>query len=183
MDEEFLINFGSLLNGAMVTYSFRCFWYITLLLLFLLSTGCRTDQHERTTEAAQSQNKSAGSHTKHHRHHRHNQKSAENKYQAQESLTTTDAQIGDVPAKVLEVLDYIRQNGRAPNGYVGGRTFGNFENHLPKTDASGRRIRYQEWDVNPKIKGQNRGVERLVTGSDNRAYFTRDHYNSFIEIK
>ncbi|GAA4456561.1 hypothetical protein GCM10023189_26020 [Nibrella saemangeumensis] len=90
---------------------------------------------------------------------------------------------GNIPAKVYEVLRYVRTNNRAPEGYVGGRRFGNFENHLPRLDVSGRRINYQEWDVNPKREGRNRGAERLVTGSDGRAWYTRDHYNSFVEVK
>lgn len=69
------------------------------------------------------------------------------------------------------------------DGYVGGRRFGNFEGHLPRQDLSGRRIDYQEWDVNPKVQGKNRGTERLVTGSDGRSWYTNDHYNTFIEVK
>lgn len=88
-----------------------------------------------------------------------------------------------IPAKVREVLAYVREHKRAPAGYVGGRKFGNYENHLPKTTPQGQRIQYQEWDVNPKKENQNRGAERLVTGSDERAWYTRDHYNSFVEVK
>lgn len=86
------------------------------------------------------------------------------------------------PAKVYEVLAYIRKHDRAPEGYIGGRRFGNYEKHLPQTTDGGRRIEYREWDVNPKRKGKNRGAERLVTGSDGRAWYTRDHYNSFTEV-
>lgn len=86
-----------------------------------------------------------------------------------------------IPPKVWEVLDYIRTNNRAPKGYVGGRKFGNYESRLPKMNRQGQRIEYREWDVNPKQA--NRGAERLVTGSDDRAWYTRDHYNSFIEVK
>ncbi len=87
-----------------------------------------------------------------------------------------------VPTKVHEVLAYIRKYDRAPNGYVGGRKFGNFEKHLPQTTSNGKRIQYREWDVNPKREGKNRGAERLVTGSDGRVWYTRDHYNSFAEV-
>ncbi len=80
-----------------------------------------------------------------------------------------------IPQKVYEVLAYIRENDKAPSGYVGGRTFYNREGLLPKN------TKYREWDVNPKIKGKNRGAERLVT-SDQKAYYTSDHYNSFTEI-
>lgn len=87
-----------------------------------------------------------------------------------------------IPQKVNEVLKYIRENNAAPDGYVGGRKFGNYENLLPKKDNNGRRINYQEWDVNPKKEGRNRGAERLITGSDGKAYFTKNHYKSFVEI-
>ena len=88
-----------------------------------------------------------------------------------------------IPPKVREVLAYVREHNRAPAGYVGGRKFGNYENHLPKTTPQGQRIQYQEWDVNPKKENQNRGAERLITGSGGRAWYTRDHYNSFVEVK
>jgi ribonuclease T1 len=88
----------------------------------------------------------------------------------------------NIPKKVYDVLKYVRENNTAPDGYVGGRKFGNFENLLPKKDENGRRINYQEWDVNPKQQGRNRGVERLITGSGGKVYFTKNHYKSFVEI-
>src|SRR5262249_14281556 len=87
-----------------------------------------------------------------------------------------------VPDKVARVLEHIDKYGRAHKGYVGGRTFGNREKRLPRSDQAGKPIRYQEWDVNPKIRGKNRGAERLVTGSDGSAYYTSDHYKTFIKI-
>lgn len=84
-----------------------------------------------------------------------------------------------IPKKVYEIRDFIKINGVAKEGYVGGRKFKNLENILPKTDESGQKIFYQEWDVNPKKKGRNRGKERLITSSNGKAYFTRDHYKSF----
>lgn len=122
---------------------------------------------------------------------RQNQKT-EQSYKAPELNKTSEAkidiqeeQVGDqsvIPSKVYQVLKYIRENGSAPNGYVGGRKFGNYENLLPKKEPNGRRINYQEWDVNPKKQGKNRGAERLITGSDGKAYFTNNHYKSFVEI-
>jgi len=50
---------------------------------------------------------------------------------------------------------------------------------LPKSDASGRPITYREYDVNPRQPGVNRGPERLVVGSNGRAYYTADHYRTF----
>jgi len=86
------------------------------------------------------------------------------------------------PPYVLEVLRYVRANGTAPDGYVGGREFQNREKRLPAQTPAGERIRYSEWDVYPKVKGQNRGPERLVTGSDRSAWYTADHYKSFLFI-
>ena len=88
-----------------------------------------------------------------------------------------------VPAKVAKVLRYVDEHDKAMPGYEGGRNFGNFEKRLPQTDKKNRRIRYREWDVNPLRKGVNRGAERLVTGSDGGAYYTKDHYKSFIKIR
>ena len=89
----------------------------------------------------------------------------------------------NIPAKVVEVLKYIKANGSAMDGYVGGREFTNRQNVLPINNTSGTRIRYQEWDVNPKVQGQNRGTQRLCTGDDGRSWYTSDHYKSFTEIK
>jgi len=84
-------------------------------------------------------------------------------------------------------LNHIKANGSAPPGYKGGRTFQNDGRGggqvLSKTDASGNPITYQEWDIKPKVPGVNRGSERIVTGSDGKAYFTSDHYTSFTELK
>jgi guanyl-specific ribonuclease Sa len=88
-----------------------------------------------------------------------------------------------IPQKVYEVLKYIRANHKAMNRYVGGRVFTNRENIVPQMDSKGNPITYQEWDVNPKIQGQNRGTERILTGSDGRAWYTDDHYQSFKEIR
>jgi ribonuclease T1 len=66
-----------------------------------------------------------------------------------------------------------QRRGEPLPGYVGGRVFENRELRLPKG-------RYREYDVNPKIRGRNRGPERLVierrTG---KAYYTQDHYRTF----
>lgn len=116
-----------------------------------------------------------------------NDKKKKNKYKGNKSAADDsvkpEAAQSAVPQKVIEVLEYIRKNGEAMDGYVGGRTFQNRERLLDAKDANGKKIMYREWDVNPKIQGKNRGAERLVTGSDGRAYFTNDHYQSFVEIK
>ena len=48
---------------------------------------------------------------------------------------------------------------------------------------NGNRIEYKEWDVNPKKPGKNRGAERLITGDNRSAYYTKDHYKTFIQFK
>jgi ribonuclease T1 len=88
-----------------------------------------------------------------------------------------------VPEKVGKVLQYVDEHGKAMPGYEGGRNFGNFEKLLPAADKNDKKIRYQEWDVNPHRPGVNRGAERLVTGSDGSAYYSKDHYKSFIKIR
>src|SRR5262249_19283337 len=88
-----------------------------------------------------------------------------------------------VPAKVGKVLKYVDEHDKAPDGYEGGRHFGNFEKRLPEKDAKGKAIKYREWDVNPLKKGVNRGPERLVTGSDGSAHYTEDHYRTFKKIR
>lgn len=89
----------------------------------------------------------------------------------------------DIPQKAIVVLNYIREHHQAPEGFVGGRTFGNYEKNLPMFDKSDKKITYQEWDINKKEQGKNRGAQRLVTGSDGRAWYTADHYETFTEIK
>ena len=88
-----------------------------------------------------------------------------------------------VPAKVATVLHHIDTNHKSPAGYQGGRGFHNEEKRLPQKDKQGNAVTYQEWDVNPKVQGVNRGGERLVTGSDGSAYYTSDHYRTFTKIR
>lgn len=82
-----------------------------------------------------------------------------------------------VPKKVYDVLSMLQERkGVALPGYVGGRSFENRERRLPAG-------RYREYDVNPKVAGKNRGPERLVIEQrTGKAYYTRDHYRSFVLI-
>jgi guanyl-specific ribonuclease Sa len=90
-------------------------------------------------------------------------------------------------AKVDPVVAYVLARGEPMPEYVGGREFRNLGLDggavLPRTDDRGRPIRYREWDVNRKVPGRNRGAERLITGSDGRVYYTRDHYETFQRIR
>lgn len=88
-----------------------------------------------------------------------------------------------MPSYVMEVLEHVESTGKPLKNYVGGRTFQNREKRLPKTGDDGKKLKYKEWDVHKKVKGKNRGAERLVTGSDGSAYYTKDHYKTFKQIK
>lgn len=104
--------------------------------------------------------------------------------EAQPPAQVQQAPPGDpIPAPVRQTLAYVREHGYAPPGHVGGRVFGNYEGVLPRQDDRRKRIAYREWDVHPKAEGRNRGAERLVTGSDGRAWYTADHYRTFVEVK
>ena len=95
----------------------------------------------------------------------------------------TGAEPSEIPQSAEDVLNYVQANGgEPPPGYVGGRTFGNYEGMLPSEDPAGNPITYQEYDVNPYQEGVNRGAERLVVGSDGSAYYTSNHYVSFAPI-
>ncbi len=84
-----------------------------------------------------------------------------------------------IPKAAFDMWDYVKKNHRAPKGYVGGREFKNRERLLKQKNQYGKYIRYQEWDIYPKRQGRNRGAERLVTGDDESAWYTGDHYASF----
>lgn len=92
-----------------------------------------------------------------------------------------------VPAKVEAVLKAIDETGQAPPGYIGGGPYHNSgrkgEQLLPKVDREGDPIAYRVWDVNPEVAGRGRGAERLVTGSDDSAYYTPDDYRTFAAIR
>jgi guanyl-specific ribonuclease Sa len=92
-----------------------------------------------------------------------------------------------VPQKAQDVLKQIDegkwpQAANAP-GTKGGRPYLNTDQHLPTTDASGKPITYQEWDVNPRVPGHGRGDERIVTGSDGSAWYSPDHYATFQRLR
>jgi ribonuclease T1 len=86
-------------------------------------------------------------------------------------------QTQEVPQNARDLLQTIQgRHGEPPPGYVGGRTFHNRERHLPKG-------RYREYDVNPKLRGLPRGRERIVIEErTGKAYYTRDHYRTFVPM-
>jgi ribonuclease T1 len=87
----------------------------------------------------------------------------------------TDTPDPAIPAKALQVLQTVRQTGQPPEGYVGGRTFENHEGHLP---AGGD---YREFDVDPHNGPRN--AERLIVEwNTKKAWYTGDHYQTFIPV-
>jgi len=95
-----------------------------------------------------------------------------------ESPLLDDHRTKEAPQKARDLLQTIRERrGEAPPGYVGGRTFHNRERRLPKG-------RYREYDVNPKLPGRPRDGERIVIEQGTgKAYYTADHYRTFIPIE
>lgn len=89
----------------------------------------------------------------------------------------------NIPEAAYQVLNFVLINGSSPEGYSGGKTFYNREKRLPREDLNGIKISYKEWDIYPKIPGKLRGPERLVTGDDGSAWYTADHYLTFVQIK
>jgi ribonuclease T1 len=83
----------------------------------------------------------------------------------------------EVPAHARELLAEVeRRHGEPPPGYVGGRRFENRERRLPRGV-------YREYDVHPKVPGQDRGPERIVIEQrTGKAWYTGDHYRSFVPL-
>ena len=83
----------------------------------------------------------------------------------------------DPPQKAKDLLEAIQQHeGKALPGYIGGGVFQNRERRLPHGH-------YREYDVNPKIRGRSRDAERIVIEQDTgKAYYTDDHYRTFIPL-
>jgi ribonuclease T1 len=81
------------------------------------------------------------------------------------------------PQKAYDLLAELeRREGKPLRGYVGGQIFQNRERRLPQG-------RYREYDVDRKIPGRSRGSERLVIEqATGKAYYTGDHYRSFVPL-
>jgi guanyl-specific ribonuclease Sa len=83
-----------------------------------------------------------------------------------------------IPQKALDTLKEVRETGKVPAGYEGGRVYKNIEGRLPSGGT------YREYDVDPKPSAGARNAERIVVDqASGRAWYTSDHYASFSEIK
>jgi len=83
---------------------------------------------------------------------------------------------GLVPKKAYQVLAIVRQTGHAPEGYVGGRVFQNREHRLPVEGD------YREFDVDPH-EGNRNSQRIIVEWETKKAWYTGDHYQTFIPMR
>ena len=104
--------------------------------------------------------------------------------------STEDVTEGDsetkIPQKARDALEKIDKD---PDAYLEDYN-GNYpfkdqpnkakrETKIPNPNVAS----YKEWDINPYKYGQNRGTERVVTGSDGSAWYTPDHYKTWYQIR
>jgi guanyl-specific ribonuclease Sa len=80
-----------------------------------------------------------------------------------------------VPLKALRVLEIVRSTGSPPPGYVGGTVFQNREGQLPEAGN------YREFDVDPHY-GQRNPERIIVDWRTKQAWYTGDHYRTFIPL-
>jgi ribonuclease T1 len=80
-----------------------------------------------------------------------------------------------VPQKALDVLAMVRNTGQPPPGYVGGTVFQNREGRLPDGGD------YREFDVDPHY-GQRNAERIIVDWRTKQAWYTGDHYRTFIPL-
>ncbi len=89
---------------------------------------------------------------------------------------------GEVPDKAKNIAEQVKNNnGTPPKGYKGGKTYKN----IPKEGAQKlpEGVNYKEYDINPYVKGQNRGGERIIIGDDGSVWYTNNHYDTFTRIE
>ncbi|MBD3779994.1 MAG: ribonuclease, partial [Micrococcales bacterium] len=93
---------------------------------------------------------------------------------------------GPVPENAWTTFGRVQTKGSPLPGFKGGSSYRNTgqagSQALPRSTGGGDPITYREWDINPNVKGVDRGPERIVTGSDGSAYYTNDHYGSFTQF-
>ena len=85
-------------------------------------------------------------------------------------------------ARAQKVVDHILRKKSPPHGYKGGRFYKNENMKLPVKGSQGKSLTYREYDTHPRVKGINRGNERIVIGSDGRIWYTHDHYKTFTQM-
>ncbi|MFR3730676.1 ribonuclease domain-containing protein [Lacrimispora sp.] len=87
-----------------------------------------------------------------------------------------------IPEKAKNIAAQVKaKNGAPPKGYKGEEIYQN----MPKEGAQKlpEGINYKEYDINPYVKGQNRGTERIIVGNDGSVWYTNNHYDTFTKIE
>jgi|GEM_PF-6454276 len=97
--------------------------------------------------------------------------------------------LDDLPANVQDAYARYQKGGWKGNtsgqtpGTKAGRTWGNKNAQLPTTDVQGNPLHYKEFDVNNKIQGLKRDMERFVRCDETgTVYYTSQHYNTLVEV-
>ena len=86
-----------------------------------------------------------------------------------------------ISQQALNTLNYIQaNNGSAPPGYHSG-SYAN--DGRGGTTTLPQDAPYYEYDIYPYIPGVNRGGERIVIGGSGTAWYTPDHYITFIRME
>lgn len=95
----------------------------------------------------------------------------------------SSCEVTNIPRAAYMALLYYEKNRQAPANFIPVRRFiGSKKENLPREDESGAPITYVESDIFPNIEGVNRGVQRIVIGSNGITYYTEDHYVTFVRI-
>lgn len=83
-----------------------------------------------------------------------------------------------IPEKARNMAQQIKNNNGTPlPGYKGGKIYQN--NPVNGGQKLPEGVNYREYDIDPYVKGQGRGAERIVIGDDDSVWYTNDHYYTF----
>lgn len=88
----------------------------------------------------------------------------------------------NIPRAAYTALLYYQLHKEAPPGFNGIKEFRSSKSGLPEIDQNGKPVAYIESDIFPVVPNINRGNQRIIVSNDGTAYFTPNHYQSFIEI-
>lgn len=88
-----------------------------------------------------------------------------------------EVSLANLPPEVRQTLALIRQGGPFPYARDG-TEFHNREKRLPPKPPA----YYREYTV-PTPGARDRGARRIVMGAQGEAYYTADHYRSFMRIR
>ena len=86
------------------------------------------------------------------------------------------------PGRAGRLLSHVRKKGSPPKHFKGGSKFRDDQGALARQGGSGK---YKKYDIAPKSpKGIKRTSERIIIDQETgQAWYTPDHYKTFIPIK